>query len=87
MDLISAIKSGKRFKPVNSTRWFDAYNASEPCAKKLDVPIPWLLRDSWEVEESEPEIKITRSEFLQKMRTALRDREKAEQIADYFGLG
>jgi len=87
MDVISAIKSGKRFKPKGTERWFDGFDQNHPSYKKLDIPMAWLIRDNWEIEESEPEITISRTDFLLKMRSVLRDFEKAEQIAGEFGLG
>ncbi len=87
MDVISAMKTGKRFKPKDSRQWFDAIPLHRPTLRKLELPVYSMLAEDWEVEEKEPEITICRTEFLQKMRSALKDWDTVNKIAEEIGLG
>jgi hypothetical protein len=87
MDVLSAMRSGKRYKPKTVSRWFEAVPKNRPTLKQIEVPIQWLLCEEWEIEEKEPEVTISRSEFLTKMRATLRDWDQADKLAVEIGLG
>ena len=82
MNIIEAIKSGKRFKRKNGTAWLfnnEVYSYSRDC----------ILADDWEVEE--PTIRITRTEYYNAYKTAECEAKEsgfhhADVLAKWLGL-
>ena len=67
MNIIEAIKSGKRFRRKSWTnRDYIKVNVS-----RLDLPLDAIIADDWEVEEVP--IQLTRSQFLRAASAAVRE--------------
>lgn len=60
MNIINAIKSGKRFRYKGTQTWCNAFSGDN----LLSGPYEWFMSDDWEVEENA--VTITESEFDKK---------------------
>lgn len=62
MNIIEAIKSGKRFRhSLTGTSWFNPIKDPDTSLVLLKLDVNQLVSNDWEVEESE--VTITRSQF------------------------
>lgn len=63
MNIIGAIKSGKRFKHPywSGNDWYTAIQEPSKSLSLLQIPICYLISDDWEVEDKS--VTITESQF------------------------
>lgn len=65
MNIINAIKSGKRFRYKGTQTWCNAFSGDN----LLSGPYEWFMSDDWEVEENA--VTITKSQLESACRNAV----------------
>lgn len=71
MNIIEAIKSGKRFKRPDWPEWCSEADIRDPEGGYLDITHDALLADDWEVEE--PLVSITREQLYKAYAESLQE--------------